>query len=204
MLNEAVSERPPYLTDRPRPGRAGCPNPPRGFFNLPHLFIFLVVSYLMEKFLARKPRLRHDTPGWVKDPEYFVTICCQPPGHNQLCKKLVAKFVFESFCFYHHKDHCRIELLVLMPDHLHVIVKLPDSMNLASWINSLKRWISRKKEIRFQETFFDHRLRSPASAQQKWNYVNMNPVRAGYVSRAIDWPYRYTLSDFQLGRAGCP
>ena len=151
----------------------------------------------MEKFLPRRPRLRHQTPGWVDDPEFFITVCCHPPGRNHLCHNSVAKVMMESFTFYRRKYRCRPELLVLMPDHFHMIVKIPDSVDLAQWIRSAKRWICRKKGVCFQETFFDHRLRSPASAQQKWKYVNMNPVRAGFVSRAEEWPYRYTLSDFE-------
>ena len=151
----------------------------------------------MEKFLARRPRLRHGTPEWVEDPEFFITVCCQSQGKNHLCKEGNAQQVFQAFQFYHLRKDCRVELLVLMPDHLHLIIKLPDSVQLACWMRSLKRWISRKTGVRFQENFFDHRLRSPASAKQKWDYVNMNPVRAGLISRPEDWPYRYTLSDFE-------
>ena len=157
----------------------------------------------MERFLPRKPRLRHDTPGWVENPEHFVTVCCQPPGQNHLCREAVARGILDALCFYHRANRCRVELLVLMPDHFHMILRVPDSVDLALWIYALKRWLCRRHGIIFQENFFDHRLRSIPSAQQKWKYVNMNPVRAGYVSRPENWPYRYTLSDFESGRAGC-
>ena len=88
-----------------------------------------------------------------------------------------------------------------MPDHLHVILKAADSLNLGWWIFNLKHWLSRKGKINFQENFFDHRLRSSNSASDKWHYVNMNPVRAGLVQRPEDWPYRYTMADFERGRA---
>ena len=151
----------------------------------------------MEKFLARKPRLQHDTPGWVLDPEFFITICCNPRRRNQLCNTRVARLIVEAFRFYRKKRFCQIELLVLMPDHLHAIIKVPDSVNLGSWISALKHWITRKSTVRFQGNFFDHRLRSSASASQKWNYVSMNPVRAGFVERPEDWPYRFTTRDFE-------
>ena len=41
----------------------------------------------------------------------------------------------------------------------------------------------------WQKEFFDHVLRSDESYESKWDYVRENPVRAGLVSRADDWPY---------------
>ena len=41
----------------------------------------------------------------------------------------------------------------------------------------------------WQRGFFDHVLRTDESYAQKWNYVRENPVRAGLVTKADDWPY---------------
>ena len=41
----------------------------------------------------------------------------------------------------------------------------------------------------WQDGFFDHVLRSGESYGEKWGYVRMNPVRAGLVGCAEDWPY---------------
>ena len=41
----------------------------------------------------------------------------------------------------------------------------------------------------WQRRFFDHVLRSEESYAQKWEYVRDNPVRAGLVTDADDWPY---------------
>jgi putative transposase len=38
--------------------------------------------------------------------------------------------------------------------------------------------------------FFDHILRSVESYAEKWNYVRDNPVQAGLVKTADDWPYQ--------------
>jgi hypothetical protein len=42
----------------------------------------------------------------------------------------------------------------------------------------------------WQKRFFDHVMRSAESYEQKWTYVRDNPVRAGLVGRAEDWPYQ--------------
>jgi REP element-mobilizing transposase RayT len=50
--------------------------------------------------------------------------------------------------------------------------------------------LSRAKGQIWEEGFFDHVLRSNESYSQKWNYVRENPVRAGLVKSATDWPYQ--------------
>jgi putative transposase len=42
----------------------------------------------------------------------------------------------------------------------------------------------------WQEGFFDHLLRGSESYSQKWEYVRMNPVRAGLSKTAEEWPYQ--------------
>jgi len=41
----------------------------------------------------------------------------------------------------------------------------------------------------WQRGFFDHVLRSDESYAEKWEYVRENPVRAGLVRIADEWPY---------------
>ena len=60
-----------------------------------------------------------------------------------------------------------------------------------------KQWTTKRmiRELEFsgrvwQEEFFDHVLRSSESYSQKWDYVKENPVRAGLVTSANDWPYQ--------------
>ena len=84
-----------------------------------------------------------------------------------------------------------------MPDHLHAFVALDDEkIALANWMKSLKNSLSKTLRSRkvpvphWQKTFFDHVLRSSESYSEKWEYVCENPVRAGLVQRADDWPFQ--------------
>ena len=38
--------------------------------------------------------------------------------------------------------------------------------------------------------FFDHLIRHGESYAQKWEYVRQNPVRAGLVHLADEWPWQ--------------
>jgi putative transposase len=42
----------------------------------------------------------------------------------------------------------------------------------------------------WQSDTFDHILRSGESYSEKWNYVRMNPVRAGLAAAPEDWPWQ--------------
>ena len=83
----------------------------------------------------------------------------------------------------------------IMPDHLHFFVLGNDDFNVAQWVNGLKRAISvslgaTKKRPLWQSGFFDHVLRNDESYGEKFKYVRENPIRAGLIQRADDWPYQ--------------
>jgi len=42
----------------------------------------------------------------------------------------------------------------------------------------------------WQRGFFDHLIWSDESYSEKWNYVQQNPVRAGLVRDADEWPFQ--------------
>jgi putative transposase len=96
-------------------------------------------------------------------------------------------------------QHWTVLGAVLMPNHLHVIVSPADARDakLGDFSAALKRWIRRelKAAWNWQPGCFDRLLRSDESLHEKWLYVEDNPVRAGLVQRAGDWPYRIGLDD---------
>ena len=82
---------------------------------------------------------------------------------------------------------------VLMPDHIHLFVRLSPDLSLPQWVRNLKRSISTRiveHAPHWQEGFFDHLLRSKESYSQKWAYVRENPVRAGLAAWHENWPYQ--------------
>ena len=72
---------------------------------------------------------------------------------------------------------------------------MPDTgITLSKWIQALKSVLGKElRRLRFQkphwqEGFFDHVLRSSESYSEKWNYVRMNPIRAGLCTEPDEWP----------------
>jgi putative transposase len=86
-----------------------------------------------------------------------------------------------------------------MPDHLHffcITDETPGSASLSRFIGGFKQWTAKGilqgtglPPPLWQKQFFDHVLRSDETYQSKWLYIWNNPVRAGLVRLAEDWPY---------------
>jgi putative transposase len=98
---------------------------------------------------------------------------------------------------------------VLLPDHLHCIWTLPEGDNDFSmrW-SLLKRSVSRfssdvaldsdlrkasarkrRESTIWQRRFWEHQVRDEHDFERHLDYIHFNPVRHGYVKRAVDWPY---------------
>jgi putative transposase len=139
--------------------------------------------------------LRHDPPPWI-DPaasSYFITICCQQRGTNQLCHPGVGEALLRGARIYHEPRKCCPSLLLLMPDHLHMLVSFGREYRMVDVIGGWKRYAARQHGIDWQRNFFEHRLRSEESVEEKAAYILQNPVRAGLVAEGCDWPFTLRL-----------
>ena len=136
--------------------------------------------------------LGHLVPPWVENgATFFITICLQPRGENQLCHDDVAAVLFETTAYreQQHQWHCR--LMLLMPDHLHALIAFPADTDMRATLTAFKRYVSSRapRPITWQRDFFDHRIRDHENLDQKYDYIRQNPVRAGLIQQAEDWPY---------------
>ena len=137
------------------------------------------------------PRLTRIFPN---NPLFFVTFCTHRRTKFLATNSVNAALV--DFAVRACAEHnVAVGRYVIMPDHLHLFVCGPDDFILGRSIGALKQalgktidWTKNSDPI-WQRGFFDHVLRSEESYGQKWNYVRENPVRAGFVTRAEDWPY---------------
>jgi putative transposase len=110
--------------------------------------------------------------------------------------------VFCLFCRRALERNVAVGRYVLMPDHVHLFVALPsEGITLAQWIQALRSIIGKKllelgfQKPHWQQGFFDHVLRSSESYSEKWDYVRMNPVRAGLSPAPEEWPYQGEISN---------
>ena len=80
-----------------------------------------------------------------------------------------------------------------MPDHIHLLVRGSLDFVLMQWTRVLKRSLSgaiHETAPHWQSGFFDHLIRHSESYAEKWEYVRLNPVRAGLVKNCQEWPWQ--------------
>ena len=158
----------------------------------------------MNLYRPERVNLDHSPPEWDEQPEWFITICCASPGKNQLCLGKIGPRLLQAAAFYHERRIWHTELFLLMPDHLHALISVPSHSKLADVIGRWKQWTTNRVGVLWQKNFFDHRLRSYPSANAKFKYIEQNPVRAGLVKEAKDWPYVfYGARNQSAGLAHC-
>jgi putative transposase len=135
---------------------------------------------------------------FTEAPVYFITACTE--SRRPLLANHEAHGVFQQFCVSARDHGVLVGRYVLMPDHLHLFVCIsPGAVGLSMWIKSLKNTLSKQwrghgiEAPHWQKGFFDHLIRSGESHAEKWKYVLENPVRAGLVGKAEEWPYAGTI-----------
>ena len=88
---------------------------------------------------------------------------------------------------------------VIMPDHLHLLMTLPGDMTIEKAMQlikggfsyRLKREFGYQKEV-WQRGFSEVRISDGQSFLLHCEYIVQNPVKAGSVDTAEQYPYRYT------------
>lgn len=84
---------------------------------------------------------------------------------------------------------------IFMPDHWHGLVELGERDDLAAVMNRFKSRISKRvrqvepRACVWNNGFHDHALRRNEDMRAAAHYIIANPVRAGLVERAGDYPY---------------
>jgi putative transposase len=134
---------------------------------------------------------------WQKQPIYFVTTCVA--GRRLLLAKPdTHAILLDEWAGLRKRHGWTVGRYVVMPDHVHFFmapVRMEDTP-LNRVVGKWKEWTAKRilkacggTAPLWQPEFFDHLLRSQESLSEKWAYVCNNPVRAGLVTQAEDWPY---------------
>ena len=184
--------------------------------NLPHRLpagsnIFLTFRLADSLPAAQLARLRAqfssaaadaDEPSYARQRRYFGRFDdLLDGGHHGpvwLRNPAVAAVVAAALCHYHDKAYTLV-CYCLMPNHVHLVVSLPDNAPLL--IKTLKhlkgytaqqanKVLGRTGQFWQRETY-DHVVRSPEEMTRIIAYVVNNPVKAGLVASWEEWPHTY-------------
>jgi putative transposase len=144
----------------------------------------------------RRPR----TPGatW-----FFTVNLAERGGNIWLITHVDA--LRRSFALVRRRYPFHIEAIVILPDHLHCLWRLPggDADNATRWglikagfsrgmpqserINASRR--ARGERGIWQRRFWEHQIRNEDDYAAHMDYIHYNPAKHGHAETAAAWPY---------------
>lgn len=139
--------------------------------------------------LPKRKNLRLEKYDYSSIGAYFITICIK--GRKKILSsvgddahiipkeygKIVEKYI---------KNNKEVEKYVIMPDHIHLIIRIENGTMWASsptkCISSIIRSIKTltTKEIGhsiFQRSYYDHIIRNKEDYKEIWEYIENNPQK---------------------------
>jgi putative transposase len=132
----------------------------------------------------------------IPNTVFFISVRCagdsKPFAEQRICRayldvlvQKVNEFRFELFAY------------VVMPDHVHLLLRVPQNISLQKLMNHINGAASRKlNQLRgttgqkfWQGGFFDVRIRGLVDFAVKVNYIHNNPVKAEFVQEAEQYQF---------------
>lgn len=161
-----------------------------------------LISMPLDDFKDPQHHLRRLDQVFIESPIYFITTCTEnraPILTDPRCTEILVSEWHAA----RDRHGWGIGMYVIMPDHVHFFTApTPNAVPLSRFMQAWKEWTSKRicraleiKAPLWQREFFDHLLRSFESYEEKSRYVLENPVRAGFVNDAAEWPHRGRIVD---------
>jgi REP element-mobilizing transposase RayT len=121
----------------------------------------------------------------------------------------IASFIKQELMACELAGYWKVRGAVVMPDHVHMLVRLGCKLvlgNIIARVKSRTRVNSAEPAVRWQCNYYEHRMRPDDPAGDVLRYLYMNPYRAGLLSPGAKYPWFWLGSEeaawFQPPRAG--
>lgn len=122
---------------------------------------------------------------------YFVTLC-EVNRQPVLTEARTATAIRDAILGLHQAADLELVAGTLMPDHVHLLFVLGERLSLSRIIGKLKTQTSgplRDGAARWQDNYYDHRLREADAREPFAKYIFLNPYRANLLSRKESWAH---------------
>jgi putative transposase len=147
--------------------------------------------------------IRSDAAGAV----YFFTLALQDRGTRWLVDHVPD--LRQAFAGVRSRHAFDIEAIVVLPEHIHALWRLPvDDGDFSTRWMLIKQSFTRALQAKgvldpgsaaargargersiWQRRFWEHQIRDEEDYRRHVDYIHFNPVKHGWVLRAADWPY---------------
>ena len=157
--------------------------------------------------LPKRKRTRLEGYDYGQNGVYFLTLCSKDKEH--ILSHIVGRGILDApdielsaygrcveaaLGFIHeHNPDIMIDKYVIMPNHVHLLVKVlqtedgaggasgkprPTEAAIPKLVSSLKRYTDRMCGAKLWQTgYYDHIVRDEQDYQTRWKYIDGNPAR---------------------------
>ena len=153
----------------------------------------------MHDFFPQRKELRLKRFDYNSTNAYFLTICTQErqrilseivlgnSGKPEIVLTKIGDVIERKIRSIDNTGYASVDLYVIMPDHIHLIVRLNETINetanpmnrtIPHIVSTFKRLCT--KEIGtnvFQRSYYDHIIRDRKDYESRMKYVYDNPVK---------------------------
>ena len=115
--------------------------------------------------------------------------------------------VLAALDFYRKRDLFKLFGFVVMDNHLHVVIQPSDGRRLGDIVRNIKTWTSGRNARKppgqplWERRYDDNEVRSLDELREVLAYVHGNPVRAGMVAAAEEYPWSSVHNYLGNGKA---
>jgi REP element-mobilizing transposase RayT len=141
---------------------------------------------------------RHSMPGEV----YFITVVCTKREH--LLEYKAAMAAAKALWQLHSSGQASVLAWVVMPDHLHTLIKLNATCSLANTVARMHSCVAiaanraQGRVGRFwQGAYYDRLIRDDAQLKNTVHYLIQNPIEAGLSDHCGNYPF-WNITDSAL------
>lgn len=139
-------------------------------------------------------RLREETDD-TKKRERIETLLDAGFGACWLKQTAIAEIV-EGALLHGDQQNYRLLAWCIMPNHVHVLVEAIEGHSLSRMVQAWKSFTAKSINKRlgrngtlWMADYFDRYIRDDRHLAAVMAYIHNNPVKAGLVADAKDWPY---------------
>ena len=140
--------------------------------------------------------------NFVPGGTFFFTVTLRDRRADTLVREIAV--LREAFARTMAVRPFALDAMVVLPDHLHVVMTLPDGdANYSGRWRAIKSTFvrglrkrgatiaqnARGEVMLWQARFWEHTIRNDDDLRRHVDYIHFNPVKHGLVERPTDWPH---------------
>jgi len=106
------------------------------------------------------------------------------------------QFVLDACIHMHTERHATLHIATVMPDHVHLLLRPHEGQELSKLLHGIKSFTAHKINTKrgqsgklWQRESFDRIMRSPEEISEKYEYIELNPVRKELVDQPGQYPW---------------